>query len=127
MLKVTRLEVASLPYVVFISKVLHHFNIDCVESCETYGKRNDVDKNALHHMGFRHGVDGWVFKDKNYDKKKLVLLTVLVHHLPPSDQNLSLKNLWSDNCAHCLLSTSVGLINLTRILLPSKKKWEFIV
>ncbi|KOM51385.1 hypothetical protein LR48_Vigan09g004400 [Vigna angularis] len=70
MLKVTRLEASSLPYVVFISKVLHHFHVDCVEeSCETCGKRNHVEKIALHHMGLKHGVDGWIFKDKNQNKE----------------------------------------------------------
>ncbi|BAT74736.1 hypothetical protein VIGAN_01247800 [Vigna angularis var. angularis] len=61
MIKVTRQDVASLPYVVFISKVLPHYHVDCVEeSCESYGKRNLVDKNASHHMGLRPGEDGWV-------------------------------------------------------------------
>ncbi|KOM50148.1 hypothetical protein LR48_Vigan08g097500 [Vigna angularis] len=59
MLKVTGLEFASFPYAVFISKVLHHFHIECVEeSCETYGKRNIVDKISLHHMGLQHGANG---------------------------------------------------------------------
>ncbi|KOM50196.1 hypothetical protein LR48_Vigan08g102300 [Vigna angularis] len=67
MIKLTRLEATSLPYVVFVFKVHHYFHIDCVEeSCETYGKRNVVDKIALHHMGLRHGVEGWTFKDENH-------------------------------------------------------------
>ncbi|WVY90427.1 hypothetical protein V8G54_035941, partial [Vigna mungo] len=58
-------------YAVFISKFLHHFHVDCVEeSCETYGKRNIMDKIALHHMGLRHGVEGWTLKDKNQDEEE---------------------------------------------------------
>lgn len=54
MIKVTRLNVDSLPYAVFISKVLQRYNVDFAEEThESYGKRNLVDKNALHHMGLR--------------------------------------------------------------------------
>ncbi|WVY90119.1 hypothetical protein V8G54_035633 [Vigna mungo] len=65
MLKVTRIKYASLPYVVFISKVLHHFNVECIdESCESYGKSNLIDKTTLHHMELQHGPNGWLFKDE---------------------------------------------------------------
>ncbi|KOM36017.1 hypothetical protein LR48_Vigan02g216700 [Vigna angularis] len=71
MLKVTRLESASLPYAVFISKVLLHFQVNCVEeSCETYNKRNIIDIIVLHHMNLRHGPDGWLFKDENQDEEE---------------------------------------------------------
>ncbi|KOM50145.1 hypothetical protein LR48_Vigan08g097200 [Vigna angularis] len=71
MLKVTRHEFASLLYAVFISKVLHLFHIECVEeSCETYGKRNIMDKVALHHMGLQHGVNGRAVKDENQDEEQ---------------------------------------------------------
>ncbi|WVZ14809.1 hypothetical protein V8G54_012375 [Vigna mungo] len=40
------------------------------ESCETYSKSNQVAKNALHHIGLRHGVDGWVFKDENQNEEE---------------------------------------------------------
>ncbi|KOM40961.1 hypothetical protein LR48_Vigan04g115900 [Vigna angularis] len=50
------------------AQVLLHFNVDCVvESCETYSKRNIIDKISLHHMSLQHGPDGWTFKDENQD------------------------------------------------------------
>ncbi|WVY89456.1 hypothetical protein V8G54_034970 [Vigna mungo] len=65
MLKTTRLESASLSYSVFISKVLLHFGVECMnESCESYGKNNLIEKIALYHMGLQHGQDGWLFKDE---------------------------------------------------------------
>ncbi|KOM51876.1 hypothetical protein LR48_Vigan09g053500 [Vigna angularis] len=63
MLKVTRLESAMLPYCVFISKILIHFGVDCVdESSETYNRNNLIYKSALHKMGMQHTPEGWVFK-----------------------------------------------------------------
>ncbi|KOM57631.1 hypothetical protein LR48_Vigan11g066400 [Vigna angularis] len=63
MLKVTRLESAMLPYCVFISKILVHFGVDCVdESSETYNRNNLINKSALHKMGMQHTPKGWVFK-----------------------------------------------------------------
>ncbi|WVZ21836.1 hypothetical protein V8G54_000380 [Vigna mungo] len=71
MLKVTRLESTNLPYFVFISKVPHHFGVDCVsEACKSYGKSNFIDKNALHHMGLQHGPDGWLFKNEHMAKEE---------------------------------------------------------
>ncbi|KOM49589.1 hypothetical protein LR48_Vigan08g041600, partial [Vigna angularis] len=73
MIKVTRLDAASIPYAVFISKVLQHYNVDCAEeTCESYGKRILVDKNALHHMGLRFDEDNWVFKDENLNEEEVV-------------------------------------------------------
>lgn len=69
MLKVTRLESTNLPYCVFISKVLIHFGVKCVnESCESYGKSNLIDKTALHRMGLQHGLEGWLLKDEYADE-----------------------------------------------------------
>ncbi|KOM40887.1 hypothetical protein LR48_Vigan04g108500 [Vigna angularis] len=39
------------------------------KSCETYNKRNIIDKTALHHMNLRHGPDRWTFKDENLDEE----------------------------------------------------------
>ncbi|KOM55437.1 hypothetical protein LR48_Vigan10g132900 [Vigna angularis] len=66
MLKVTRLESASLPYcVLFISKVVIHFVVECVkESSESYRKSYMIDKSALHHMGLQHGPNKWLLKDE---------------------------------------------------------------
>lgn len=74
MLKVTRLESAGLRYCVFISKVLIHFGVECVnESCESYGKSNMIDKSALHHMGLQHDQDGLLFKDEYVGEEEEVV------------------------------------------------------
>ncbi|KOM48181.1 hypothetical protein LR48_Vigan07g188500 [Vigna angularis] len=71
MLKITRLESASLPYCVFISKLLIHFGVKCVnESSESYGKSNLIDKSALHHIGLQHGPEGWMFKDEYAEEEE---------------------------------------------------------
>lgn len=72
MIKVTKSDAASLPYAVFISKVLQHYNVDLAEEdTESIGKRTLVDKNALHQMGLRHNEDGWVFKDENQNEEEM--------------------------------------------------------
>ncbi|XP_047161390.1 uncharacterized protein LOC124831443, partial [Vigna umbellata] len=69
MLKVTRLESTMLPYRVFISKVMIHFGVECVnESSESYGRTNMIDKSTLHRMGLQDGPNGWQFKDELADE-----------------------------------------------------------
>ncbi|KOM48322.1 hypothetical protein LR48_Vigan07g202600 [Vigna angularis] len=59
MLKVTRLESAKLPYCVFISKILVHFGINCIdESNVSYSRASLINKAALHMMGLQHTFEG---------------------------------------------------------------------
>ncbi|KOM40988.1 hypothetical protein LR48_Vigan04g118600 [Vigna angularis] len=65
MLKVTRLKSATLPYYVFISKVLIHFGVDYIyESSKSYSRTSLINKSALHKMGMQHTPDGWLFKNE---------------------------------------------------------------
>ncbi|KOM29722.1 hypothetical protein LR48_Vigan748s000200 [Vigna angularis] len=65
MLKVTRLESAKLSYCVFISKILVHFGVNCVdESSVCYSRTSLVNKVALHMMDLQHTSEGWQFKSE---------------------------------------------------------------
>ncbi|WVZ22099.1 hypothetical protein V8G54_000643, partial [Vigna mungo] len=84
--KVTRLESASLPYCLFISKVLIYFGVECVnESSESYGRSNVIDKSALHHMGLQHGLDGWLFKDEYAGEEEEVVGSSSAPYRPRSE------------------------------------------
>ncbi|WVZ17332.1 hypothetical protein V8G54_010314 [Vigna mungo] len=68
MLKVTRLELAKLPYCVFISKILIHFGVDYIgESSESYNKTSMISQSALHMMQMQYTPEGWVFKSEVVD------------------------------------------------------------
>ncbi|KOM52140.1 hypothetical protein LR48_Vigan09g079900 [Vigna angularis] len=65
MLKVTRLESAKLSYYGFISKILIHFGVECIdESSESYNRTSLINKAALHKMGMQHTPEGWRFTDE---------------------------------------------------------------
>ncbi|KOM27172.1 hypothetical protein LR48_Vigan404s002300 [Vigna angularis] len=86
MLKVTRLESASLPYCMFISKFLIYFGVECVnESRESYGRSNMSDKSALHHMGLQHGPDGWLFKNEYVGEEEEAASSSLTPYRPRSE------------------------------------------
>ncbi|KOM31937.1 hypothetical protein LR48_Vigan01g149300 [Vigna angularis] len=66
-------------------KVLLHFHVNYIEeSCETYNKRNIIDKTALHHMNLRHGPDGWIFKDENLDREEALAGSSTANFRPKS-------------------------------------------
>lgn len=59
---------ASLPYVVFLSRVFEYYNyiVDLVdEVTRGYNRSNMIAKPTLHHMGQRKGENGWAFKDEH--------------------------------------------------------------
>ncbi|KOM49360.1 hypothetical protein LR48_Vigan08g018700 [Vigna angularis] len=86
MLKVTRLESAMLPYCVFISRVLIHFGVECVnESNESYGRSNMIEKSALHHMGLHHGLNAWLFKDEYADEEEEATRSSSIPYRPRSE------------------------------------------
>ncbi|WVY91359.1 hypothetical protein V8G54_036873 [Vigna mungo] len=65
-IKVTRPDIASLPYVVFISQVLVHCKVEFTdEATQYYNKKNMAHKSTLHHMGLRRSETGWVFIDEH--------------------------------------------------------------
>ncbi|WVZ10216.1 hypothetical protein V8G54_014746 [Vigna mungo] len=69
MTKITRLDVSSLPYGVFIAKVLEYYRVHFTnEINQYYNKKNTVDKFVLHHMGLRRRENGWAFKDENQNE-----------------------------------------------------------
>ncbi|KOM25059.1 hypothetical protein LR48_Vigan46s002100 [Vigna angularis] len=112
MLKVTRLESASLPYAVFMSKVLPHFQVNYIEeSCETYNKRKIIDKSALHHMNLQHVPNGWIFKDENLDEEKVPTESSSASSRPKSE----FEKTWSSIFTLFQLSVHLSLTKSTRI------------
>ncbi|KOM48321.1 hypothetical protein LR48_Vigan07g202500 [Vigna angularis] len=86
MLKVTKFESAMLPYCVFISKVLIHLGVECInESSESYGRTNMIDKSALHCMGLQHTPDGWEFKNEFVEEDNDVAESSSIRYRPRSE------------------------------------------
>ncbi|KOM55922.1 hypothetical protein LR48_Vigan10g181400 [Vigna angularis] len=92
MIKLTRLDVTCLPYVVFISKVLHHYNVDYIEeSCETYDEnQNEEDVHATHNVSSSSGA----FRPKTEFEKFIVrqmhsLSTLYQSHFDKIDKDIA--------------------------------------
>lgn len=65
MVKISKQNMASLPYVVFLSRVmLHHFVNLTNEVTMSYNKTNLISNLALCQMGLRKSKIGWTFKDE---------------------------------------------------------------
>ncbi|KOM43626.1 hypothetical protein LR48_Vigan05g123100 [Vigna angularis] len=66
MVKVAKQHLASLPYVVFLCKVMRHYFVDLNDEVTlSCSKKNLIEKLTLHHMGLRKNEDGWSFKDEH--------------------------------------------------------------
>ncbi|KOM55819.1 hypothetical protein LR48_Vigan10g171100 [Vigna angularis] len=64
-IKTTRPPMASLPYVVFLSKVFEFYHFSLTDEVSTgYNNTNKNEKAAFHHTGLRKREDGWAFKDE---------------------------------------------------------------
>jgi len=67
-LKSTKLPNYPLPYVVFLSKVFEHYNVDLFRET-SYDHTNQIGANALHHMGTILWANTWVFKDEPVEEQ----------------------------------------------------------
>ncbi|KOM48468.1 hypothetical protein LR48_Vigan07g217200 [Vigna angularis] len=66
MIKVSKQRIDSLPYTVFLSKVMRNHFIDLTnEVTISCNKKNLIGKLALHQMGLRKKENGWSFKDEH--------------------------------------------------------------
>lgn len=71
MIKGTRLPMASLPYVVFLSRVFEYYNVDLVdEVTRGYNRSNMIAKPTLHHIGMTKSESDWAFKDEHQADKR---------------------------------------------------------
>ncbi|KOM34379.1 hypothetical protein LR48_Vigan02g052900 [Vigna angularis] len=66
--------------------VLIHFGVNYVnETSESYGRSNMIDKSALHHMGFQHGPNGWLFKDEYVGEEEVAIGSSTTPYRPRSE------------------------------------------